>query len=500
MNIEALAAKHSQDYPGYQLVDFYEAAFPSYVVQLRVLMQRQRPLTVVEEFVLRSVDVGQETIEEVAGLLGLDWPVVEASLDILQRRGYVLLVTKRTNGIHEVRINLTNKGRSALSELVLLEPELTNFSVCLDSLTGQLYPSRPLMQPKAVRDAGLHEVPTFLPIPLQERLDFMTLKRLVREGQRDLPIKTERRELSEILSVEKSWTAYRPMRILQYVRPDDHAIQIEVFDGSERSLGHESVLLQMEADMYRPLRSFTNAEVPPVDPSELAIIDPRELNAARRDAVESPKLRAEISEKREAIGQAETQLGSRVVIERQGAAHKIELLKQQLAEREERLSLLEAERGSTEVLQMHEHRPKLLEAVRSAKEQLIIISPWLNSHAVDYELRQEIGQALKRGITILIGYGFSEPDQNEARTIKSLQKVAAGKRGMIKFYRVGDVHSKVLICDDQFMIMGSFNWLSFAGDPMRGSRVEDGILTRDKKAISMKTQEWMERLTAIGAS
>ena len=104
---------------------------------------------------------------------------------------------------------------------------------------------------------------------------------------------------------------------------------------------------------------------------------------------------------------------------------------------------------------------------------------------------------MKRGITIVIGYGFSEPNPTETHTIKSLQKVAVNKPGKIKFYRVGDVQSKVLICDDQFMIMSSFNWLSFAGDPTRGSRVEDGILTRDKAAIATKTKEWMDRLTDL---
>lgn len=28
---------------------------------------------------------------------------------------------------------------------------------------------------------------------------------------------------------------------------------------------------------------------------------------------------------------------------------------------------------------------------------------------------------------------------------------------------LNDNHSKILICDDEFMIIGSFNWLSFGG-------------------------------------
>lgn len=498
MNVEELAAKHSDDYPGYKLVDFYDAALPSYSLVLQVLMRKHRPLTAIEEYILRSVDVGQETIEEVAGLLGLEWAVVETGLDTLHRRSCVSLLVQPQGAHQHVHIALTTKGRGALSELFLYEPEPSTFSVCLDALTSQYYPSRPLMQPREVRDQELHEIPTFHPMPRLEELDRMALKRLVRESQRDLPARAERRELSEILAVEKSWTAYRSMRVLQFVRPEDGALQVEVYDGSEHSPSHVSALLQMEASWYRPLRAVRAAEVPPADLAELAVIDAQALAAAKRSVLEAPKLEREIKEKREAIAEAKARLGSRVVSERQDAAHRIEQLQQELAEREARLQQLEQERGSVEVLQMHEHRPKLMAALKEAKQQLIIVSPWLNRQAVDYELRQEIGDALKRGVLIQIGHGFGEPSREEERTIEDLRKVARNKRGRLKIYRVGEVHSKVLICDDKFMVMGSFNWLSFGGDPTRGSRVEDGMLTRDKKAIAQKTQEWLERLAQAG--
>ena len=100
---------------------------------------------------------------------------------------------------------------------------------------------------------------------------------------------------------------------------------------------------------------------------------------------------------------------------------------------------------------------------------------------------------MKRGIDVYIGHGFGDPDRREEKTVEKLKRIARGKKGRLKLYRIGDVHSKVLICDDHFMVISSFNWLSFAGDSKRGSRVEDGMLTRDKKAIVQKTLEWLER-------
>ena len=58
MNIEELAQKHAFDFPGYKLADFYEAAIPSYAIQLQVLMQVKRPLPVLEEFILKTADAG----------------------------------------------------------------------------------------------------------------------------------------------------------------------------------------------------------------------------------------------------------------------------------------------------------------------------------------------------------------------------------------------------------------------------------------------------------
>ena len=45
MNIEDLARDHQDDHPGYILTDWYDAAFPSYEISLRVLMQDEQPLT-----------------------------------------------------------------------------------------------------------------------------------------------------------------------------------------------------------------------------------------------------------------------------------------------------------------------------------------------------------------------------------------------------------------------------------------------------------------------
>ncbi|HNT56158.1 MAG TPA: phospholipase D-like domain-containing protein [Anaerolineaceae bacterium] len=496
MNLEQLAAQHVNDFPGYQLVDAYEAGFPSYALQLQVLMQVKRPLPVLEEFILKAIDAGQTQAPQIAGLLGLEHDAVEKGLDQLQRRDYVFFQVPK-NGGQAIPILITDKGRIALRELFLTEPEPGIYSVCQDALTGLLYPWQPLRNPTDIRKLDYHEIPTLVSPPSLEQLDYFALKRLVAQTQKDAPANQERRELVELMGIEKTWTAYRVMRVLQYIRPEDNAVQVQVYDRGERSMEHEAALLTMESQKRRPLRATLEKEMPPTDPEALAIIEPQKQEAARRKAVDAPRLNAEIAARQQELEQVKTQQSSELVEERREAQHSLEKLNDEIARLQAQIQKLESEAAGTEALQMHQHRPKLLEALSSAKKQVIIISPWMRPDAVDFELRQAIGETLKRGVNVMIGYGFGDPDYREERVVQNLKKLRENKKGRLRLHRIGDVHSKVLICDDAFMILSSYNWLSFSGDPTRGSRVEDGLLTQDKKAIAAKTSEWLERLAAV---
>jgi len=502
MNIDELAQKHAGDFPGYKLVDFYEAAFPSYAIQLQVLMELKRPIPVLEEFILKAVDAGMTKVPDIAGVLGLEHNTAEAGLDQLQRRNYIYFKVSKETG-KSIPVLITEKGRAALREMYITEPEPGSYPLCMDALTGLLYRWEPLSQSSDIKNLDIHQIPTFIPAPRLEQIDFLSLKRLVADTQRDLPTKTERRELVDVLGIEKQWTAYKRMRILQYLRESDGAVLVQVFDKADRSIEHEAALINMENQKFRPLRAVIHAQVPNSAPEEFSVIDTNELEAARKVSLEGIKIKDEIDARKKILDQAQALQSSELVQDRREATFQTYQLKEQISALEDRLKEMETQAGTTEVLQMYEHRPKLISALRTAIKQIIIVSPWLNTDAVDYELRQEIANSLKRGINIYIAYGFGEPSSAEIRTVNKLKEIAQKKKGKLSLFRVGDqvdIHSKVLICDQDFMIMSSFNWLSFAGDPTRGSRIEDGMLTRDKKAIAIKTQEWVARMTNVSPS
>lgn len=507
MNIEELADNHKNDFPGYTLVDYYDAAFPMYVFQLKVLLQIKKTIPVVQEYLLRAIDAGQNNLREIALLLGLEPRIVQIAAVELEQRSYVIPRRFDSSGRNELLLHLTSKGQAALRELVLSEPEKSSLAVCVDALTHEILPFRPLRQPKDVKDL-YHVIPTYVAQPTLEALkhEFVTLKKLVSEQQRNYEqnrqeylqerhLKRPKRDLIELIQVEKSWTAYRLMRILQYIRPKDNSLQLQVYDGNERSNTHEGVLLRMEEGdtKFRPLRSVSQSEVPDQSQAEIPIEIQRLIPAAERKAIEIPRLQREIQSKQQALEEPKSLLTSELVIERQEAVYLIEKLKEEINEYEQRIEELEAGAKGTEVLQMHQHRAKLFQALDQAKSHVIIISPWLSLQAIDYEVQKQIGLALSRGIDIYLGHGFGPPDRKEKETLPVLKNLAQKKRGRLIRHRFDDVHSKVLICDTSFMVLTSFNWLSFSGDTKRGSRVEDGVLIRDYNLIIEKTREWLGR-------
>lgn len=49
--------------------------------------------------------------------------------------------------------------------------------------------------------------------------------------------------------------------------------------------------------------------------------------------------------------------------------------------------------------------------------------------------------------------------------------------------RFGNTHEKVLVKDSEFIVLTSFNWLSFRGDPSRELRYERGIKVTDPSYV-----------------
>ena len=118
-----------------------------------------------------------------------------------------------------------------------------------------------------------------------------------------------------------------------------------------------------------------------------------------------------------------------------------------------------------------EHRKFLLKTLNQANKTIVIFSGWLTDYSVNDEFRTKIKSCLNRGVDIIIAWGYkksgsisSEQKNAGEKSIRDLQEWTSLNKtqGTLETFFFPN-HSKILICDTQYAVMGSFNWLSNSG-------------------------------------
>lgn len=118
-----------------------------------------------------------------------------------------------------------------------------------------------------------------------------------------------------------------------------------------------------------------------------------------------------------------------------------------------------------------EHRKFLLKTLNQANKTIVIFSGWLTDYSVNDEFRTKIKSCLDRGVDIIIAWGYkksgsisSEQKNAGEKSIRDLQEWTSlnKTKGTLETFYFPN-HSKILICDTQYAVMGSFNWLSNSG-------------------------------------
>ena len=147
-------------------------------------------------------------------------------------------------------------------------------------------------------------------------------------------------------------------------------------------------------------------------------------------------------------------------------------------------------------LEVMEHKKYFKHILNNAKKEIFIQSPWIRKDILDI-YKNDMQSAIGRGVKIKVKYGMKPRnkfgrvgiDNDSAEFFNSLDK---------KFFQLikGNDHSKIIICDDDFMIIGSFNWLSFGGgkddNEVRG---ETSTINTNKDEIKKQKERFVsERL------
>jgi phosphatidylserine/phosphatidylglycerophosphate/cardiolipin synthase-like enzyme len=139
-----------------------------------------------------------------------------------------------------------------------------------------------------------------------------------------------------------------------------------------------------------------------------------------------------------------------------------------------------------------EHADLLAEALDTAKQRLLIISPWVRSAVVTTDFVAKLEKRLRAKVEVTIAHGIGDDDSgSDEVAVRRLINLAA-RYDNFTFERLANTHAKILIFDDHW-VSTSFNWLSFRGDADRTYRMEEGTLV----TIPNKVQEQYERYRAL---
>jgi phosphatidylserine/phosphatidylglycerophosphate/cardiolipin synthase-like enzyme len=152
---------------------------------------------------------------------------------------------------------------------------------------------------------------------------------------------------------------------------------------------------------------------------------------------------------------------------------------------------LELQQAGLTYLDAQDHYPVLLHALKTAKYRLLIHTPFLHELIVTDEFVMDMERLLKSGCKVYIGYGMPEsevqkPTKSHLRVVERLEKIA--RRYSNFLFKKVDSHAKVLLQDELFVVLGSFNWLSFRGDPDRAFRDEQSALIALPSMVERKFQ------------
>ena len=490
-SLEVTAGRARRRFPDYQLDAVYSVCWPVYRVRLTVTVLEAGELSTTAHYILKLVNLDISEPAKLARLLGLpDSYVVGAAAELMRDE----LVEQEA----DLRLAITRRGKNVLDNNgQAMRPQTRQLEVPFDPLTRRVLDMDPgdLLNQDNVRKDGLFLVQYVGAKPSPSDLHIEEIKAYNSHSGPDDRIEEDIIDVSEI-SNRSSRLQYREDIVV--AKLDNPATGEPTFAAycGHQYLEEETTMLRRLAERGVNLvpgefekgahRSWDM--VPSASPEEVAL-----LNAIERLDIAASGL------DHASVGAEADQEATQDVQQRDGDAERIlkpELewlrLSKQVAEMAAELNNRTG--GSLCTVTTEEHHPLLLKAIDQAKEELTLVSAWINAYAFDHEVRNKIASAVKRGVVVRIAWGFGverrgpEPERNlkngedALARLKRLIPTDALERLMVK--RI-ETHEKFIICDDQFAALGSLNWLSYRGNMDKGYRREASIYSTRPDFINL---------------
>jgi len=442
-NLKEMADKIEQQSPGLSVLAARQFRYSVSQVTVEVTISEPRKFNVLEEFILRA---GIElypppTVDELATVLGLD-PVFVQNTTRTLRSLQTLAWT--TNG----SIALTPQGRQFYEQGSVPQPPQTKQIYAItDPLNCNLFF---LSSPLQETNIDLPELEDFMAIknrsPDIYSLPLEEFQQIIEASSLGLHAPKEGKILTEASIIDESTNIWQAISIFAIYDLLEDKINLQVRRGKQ-VLEYPSTSLDIlqESGMISLQGLFSL--------SEETIANERNIWMEARNS--------EVEARIEKI--------NHIAIEN--------VLKNRTNPKPNK-PVSTSETGSVILLRDSEIRTAFLDTLKSARQEILIFSPWVSEEVIDDQFIKLLENIAKQGVAVLIGYGIARKQEEEERQIPpSLQQKLTGIKtpdGLpaVQIFWLGNSHAKEVVVDRKIHLCGSHNFLSYRGDRLpRGETV-----------------------------
>jgi phosphatidylserine/phosphatidylglycerophosphate/cardiolipin synthase-like enzyme len=118
---------------------------------------------------------------------------------------------------------------------------------------------------------------------------------------------------------------------------------------------------------------------------------------------------------------------------------------------------------------------------------------------VTFDFQRKLENRLREGLKVYIAYGIGEKGAQKRSKPAELEAEAALQNlartySNLRLTRLGDTHAKILVSDSEYVVVTSFNWLSFRGDPNHTFRDERGVMIMIPSLVDAQFDEIVHRM------
>jgi len=216
--------------PGFKLLGFVNIGLPISRIRLKVLTRYEKPIPLIEEFVLKSIEAGLTTEKDISGFLGLEINIVRDALANLFNSQDIDLIATDSK---QQELKLTSQGEKTIESTKIIIPEERSYQINFDRLLREPCNRTLLDSEQNLKDEGIIVIKPFHAKNIEiDNLETQKVSKILRA---DPDIKMEHRELLYIKTIEWQDLRYQKATAVVYQQESQDNIYIDFFVGLRNS-------------------------------------------------------------------------------------------------------------------------------------------------------------------------------------------------------------------------------------------------------------------------